>query len=192
MAYATYTAVTPVGTENPMKEKWYVKINNVYHRTDDTTVVAGKTYFSKGGGYLIKVGTYTIPSKYIKADTFNSLWSTTDVDSYRDANVTLHRDSVQERHVLKVEFETPDMGDTEFDDLMSHIESQYLGTTTLWNGTQAKTCQVTAWVPEKRAYKTDYCYIPDLPIQIRYADERGLKYNPIRFAFIGYASDSAM
>lgn len=191
MAYATYSAVTPVGNENPMKEKWYVKINNVYHRTTDNTVQVGKTYFSKGGGYLIKVGSYTIPSKFIKAESFSSLWSTTDVDSYRDANSTLHRDSVQERHVLKVEFETPDLSDTDFDELMYNIESQYQNTATLWNGKQAKTVYVTAWVPEKRDYKTDYCYIPDINIQIRFADTRRLRYSPIRFAFIGYATDDA-
>lgn len=143
-------------------------------------------------GYLIKVGTYTIPFKYIKYDTFQPLWSTTDVDSYRDANSTAHRDSVQVRHPMKVEFETPDISETDFRDLMSNIQSQYLGATTLWNGKQAKTCQVTAWMPELGEYKTDYCYVPDILPSIRYADEHGIRYNPVRIAFIGYASDLAM
>lgn len=143
-------------------------------------------------GYLIKVGTYTIPLKYIKYETFQGLWSTTDVDSYRDANSTAHRDSVQLRHPMKVEFETPDISETDFRDLMSNIQSQYLGTTTLWNGKQAKTCLVTAWIAELGEYKEDYCYVPDIPITIRHADNNQLRYDPIRIAFIGYASDLAM
>ena len=78
-------------------------------------------------GYLIKLGTgRPIPLKYIKYETFQSLWSVTDFDSYRDANATLHRDSVVPNRVLKVEFETPDMSDTEFEELMSMVRSQYL------------------------------------------------------------------
>ena len=189
MAYKDYKIVTPVGTENPKQEGWYEKHGNTYSKTTDTTVQGGKTYYQRG--FLVKVGDWTIPFRYIKYETFQSLWSTIDVDSYRDAYATAHRDSVQERHVLKVEFETPDLSDTEFDNLMGNIRSRYLGTTTLWNGKQAKTCSVTAWVPELGDFKTDYCYVPDINVTIRYADDTGLRYNPIRIAFIGYASDSA-
>lgn len=185
MAYASYSSVTPLGTENPMKEKWYVKINNVYHRTDDTTVVAGKTYYKKSGGYLIKVGTYTIPFKYIKADTYSCVWSVVDFDSYRDANGELHRDAVSDRRTMKVEFETPDMSDEEMQTLLSSIKAQFISAT-------AKSCNVTAWMPEEGAYKSDKCYLTsDVNFSIRYADARGIKYNPVRFAFIGYNTSSA-
>lgn len=157
-------------------------------------------------GYLIKLGTgnsaYTIPSKYIKYETFQCLWSTTDVDSYRDANGTLHRDSVLPNKVLKVEWETPDLSDTEFETLMSNIRAQYLASgnvqnadgthTTIFNTKAAKSCVVTAWMPEEGAYKSDTCYLTsDVNITIRYADEKGLRYNPVRFAFIGYSKPSA-
>lgn len=148
-------------------------------------------------GYLIKVGTYTIPFQYIKAETYQAVWSTTDVDSYRDADGTLHRDSVLPNRVMKVEWETPDMSDTEFETLMSNIRSQYLNTdavgdSTLFKGTQAKSCSVTAFMPEENAYKTDTCYLTsDVNFSIRYADENGLRYNPVRFAFIGYSKPSA-
>lgn len=190
MAYSDYTSVTPIGTENPSRDGWYEKVNGNYVKTSDATVQNGKTYYQRG--YLVKVGNYTIPKRFIKADTFSALWSTTDTDSFRNANNTLHRDSVQPRHTMKVEFETPDISDTDFNELMTAIESQYIGTATLWNGKQAKTCLVSAWMPEKRVYKEDYCYVPDINVQIRFADEKGLRYDPIRIAFIGYATDKAV
>ena len=42
-----YTAVTPVGTENPTTEGWYEKVNGAYVATSDTTVDSQKTYYSK-------------------------------------------------------------------------------------------------------------------------------------------------
>lgn len=42
-----YTAVTPVGSENPTTEGWYEKSGNTYVATTDTTVDAQKTYYSK-------------------------------------------------------------------------------------------------------------------------------------------------
>lgn len=152
----------------------------------------------KKEGYLVKLGTDApIPLKYIKYETFQCLWSTTDVDSYRDASGTLHRDSVLPNKVLKVEWETPDLSDTEFENLMSLIRSQYLtsssvGNTSLFNGKQAKSCNVKAWMPEEGDYKEDVCYLTaDVNITVRYADKEGLRYNPVRFAFIGYSKPTA-
>lgn len=42
-----YTAVTPVGSENPVTEGWYEKSGNTYVLSSDTTVDAKKTYYSK-------------------------------------------------------------------------------------------------------------------------------------------------
>lgn len=41
----TYTEVTPVGTENPMTEGWYIKNGTDYILALDTTVVADREYF---------------------------------------------------------------------------------------------------------------------------------------------------
>lgn len=48
VATATYTAVTPVGTENPANLGWYEYsvIDGIYFLSADTTVVTGKTYYS--------------------------------------------------------------------------------------------------------------------------------------------------
>lgn len=43
----TYTEVTPVGTENPSTEGWYVESDGVYSLTDDATVQAGTTYYTR-------------------------------------------------------------------------------------------------------------------------------------------------
>lgn len=41
----TYTAVTPVGTENPSEEGWYVLSGNRYVLATDATVDSNKTYY---------------------------------------------------------------------------------------------------------------------------------------------------
>ena len=149
-------------------------------------------------GYLVKLGTAApIPFKYIKYETYQCVWSVTDFDSYRDANGTLHRDSVAPNRVMKVEWETPDLSDSEFEELMSIVRSQYLESdvvddANLFVGKKAKSCSVTAWMPEENDYKSDTCYLTsDVNFTIRYADKNGMRYNPVRFAFIGYSKPSA-
>lgn len=41
----TYTAVSPVGTENPSEEGWYVLSGDRYVLTNDTAVDSNKTYY---------------------------------------------------------------------------------------------------------------------------------------------------
>ena len=195
MSYASYTAVTPSSGANPMANEWYEKDGTVYFRTTDTTVQSGKTYYSKGGGYLVQLGTgnsrYTIPHEFIKAESYSCVWSVTDVDSFVDGDGTLHRDGVLPNRKLKVEFETPDMSDTEFEAVMSMIRSKYLTQTNLSNA-YGKTVNLRAWMPEEGAYKEDLCYLTsDVNIPIRYADEKELRYGSVRFAFIGYSTTDA-
>ena len=42
----TYSAVTPVGSENPSSEGWYELINGKYILSTDTVVDSEKTYYS--------------------------------------------------------------------------------------------------------------------------------------------------
>lgn len=150
-------------------------------------------------GYLIKLGTgldvYTIPLKYIKADTYSCVWSVVEFDSYRDANGELHRDAVSDRRIMKVEFETPDMSEAELQELLAGVRGAFSSAVT-------KTCRVEAYMPETGQYKVDKCYLTsDVNISIRYAEENRvvdgntivgkIRYNPIRFAFIGYGTSSA-
>ena len=43
----TYTAVEPVGTENPQEEGWFVLSGDRYIATTDTTVDTNKTYYER-------------------------------------------------------------------------------------------------------------------------------------------------
>lgn len=43
----TYTAVDPVGTENPVQEHWYVLVGDSYRLTGDTTVDSNVTYYER-------------------------------------------------------------------------------------------------------------------------------------------------
>lgn len=43
----TYTAVTPVGTENPSEEGWYVLVGDGYRLTTDSAVDSNVTYYER-------------------------------------------------------------------------------------------------------------------------------------------------
>lgn len=130
-------------------------------------------------GYLIKVGNYKIPHKYIKAESYSAYRSIQDLDSYRDANGVLHRTALT--HVLnKVEFETiPLMTEAEFIELMSNIQSNYI------NQNERKV-NATVYIPETGTYVTQEMYMPDIQPQIYGIFNNVIKYQPIRLAFIGY------
>lgn len=144
-------------------------------------------YSPNHDGYLIKIGDYKVPFKFIKAETYQCVWEVVDFDSYRDANGELHRDSVSNRRIMKVEWETPDMSDTEMQVFLNALRAEMIS-----GESKAKAFNVTAWMPEEMTYKQDKCYLtPDVNFTIRYADANGLRYDSVRFAFIGYGTSSA-
>ena len=134
-------------------------------------------------GYLLKIGNYTLPFKYIKAESYKVFRSVTDLDSYRDANGELHRTALS--HVVyKCEFETPAMlTNDDVASLMAHIRDNYI------NEAERKVV-MTLYIPETDSYETQDAYMPDPQFTIYMHDASQtvpvLKYNPIRFAFIGY------
>ena len=132
-------------------------------------------------GYLVKVGNYIIPFKYIKFDSYKVFMSITDLDSYRDGYGKLHRNTLD--HVVnKAEFETPAMlTNEEFHTLMSSIQSNY-------TVAKERKASVTLYIPEIDDYVTQDMYMPDIqPSIYRYNVALvQLQYNPIRLAFIGY------
>lgn len=132
-------------------------------------------------GYLVKIGNYTLPYKYIKFDSYSVFMSVTDLDSYRDANGVLHRNALQHRP-NKCEFETRAMLDN--DDvalLMANIRANY-------TNEAERRALVTLYIPELDDYVTQDMYMPDIQFSIyRHNKDTGkLQYNPIRLAFIGY------
>lgn len=131
-------------------------------------------------GFLIKVGNYTIPAdKYIKANGYSVTKNTQDLDSYRDANGVLHRTAL-EHYVHKVEFETPAMlTNKEMSALMANIRDNYLVAA-------ERKVLATIYVPELDAYETQEMYMPDPQFTIYGIFNNVIRYNSIRFAFIGY------
>lgn len=130
-------------------------------------------------GFLIKVGDYTIPHNWIRAETYSVTKNGQDLDSYRDANGVLHREAL-EHWVAKAEFETPPLKtNTEVAHFMSSISSQYI------NAVEKKAI-VTLYIPEMDEYVTQEMYVPDIQFPIYLADENIVKFNQFRVAFIGY------
>lgn len=134
-------------------------------------------------GWLLKIGNYTIPQRYIKADSYSAYVNMQDVDDYTDADGYLHRDAV-ELKAEKIEFETPAMlTNVEFSELMKNIQANY-------TITKARQCVITAYIPEYDDYVTQTGYLADFQPQIYGTYGGVIHYNPIRLAFIGgVASD---
>ena len=131
-------------------------------------------------GFLIKVGDYIIPAnKYIKADSYSVYRNVQDLDSYRDANGVLHRNALD--HVAnKVEFETPAMlTNADFSNFMSQIQANY-------TVPKERKANVTLYIPEIDAYETQEMYMSDPKPSIYTVANGVIRYNAIRFSFIGY------
>lgn len=130
-------------------------------------------------GYLVKVGDYTIPYKFIKAETYVGYRNVQDLDSYQDADGGLHRNALS--HVrCKAEFETPpNLTSTEFAELMENIKSNYIIEL-------ERKANVTIFVPEINDYITQDMYIPEVSPPIDSELNSELIYKETRLAFIGY------
>lgn len=134
-------------------------------------------------GYLLKIGDYIVPAKkYIKADSYKPYVNMQDIDDWTDADGYLHRNAV-ELKALKVEFETPAMlTNVTFEDLMSNIRRNYTNAT-------ARECMVEAYVPELNDYITQRCYMADIQPQIYGTYGGKVRYDSVRFAFVGGLAD---
>lgn len=130
-------------------------------------------------GYLIRVGTYTIPLSIMRAETYTVFMSITDLDSYVDANGYLHRNALD--HIAnKVEFETiPLLDNIQFASLMNNLYAQM-------SETKERKASVTCYIPETDSYVTQDMYMPDIKPTLYYADDTKIQYNQVRLAFIGY------
>lgn len=127
-------------------------------------------------GYMLKVGTYEVPNKYIKYDSWQSTYETLDFDSYRDSNGTLHRNAVAKK--LKVEFETPIMLKSDFDAFMTQIRGQLTGL--------EEYATVKAYMDFTGDYVEQKCYLVNVNPKIQQNSPLGLIYQPCRIAFVAY------
>lgn len=130
-------------------------------------------------GYLIKVGNYTIPLKYIAAESYQVTNYGQDLDSYQDTDGVLHRTALVFQ-APKVEFETRNMLDhNEMWDLISHIRANFTDTV-------EKKASVTVFIPELNEYITNDMYMADFSPTMYLASSKEIKYNSTRIAFISY------
>lgn len=129
-------------------------------------------------GYLLKIGNYTVPLKYIKADSYSAYVNMQDIDPWTDGDGYAHRNAI-ELKALKIEFETvPQMTNTTFASFMASIRNQYIDE-------DERSINVTAYIPEYDLYVTQKAYLADFTPQIYYADSRVVKYDSIRMAIVG-------
>jgi hypothetical protein len=61
---------------------------------------------------------------------------------------------------------------------MGKIRSNYVNS-------QGRECNITAYIPETDSYVTQRAYMADITPTLYFADDNTIKYNPIRFAFVG-------
>lgn len=131
-------------------------------------------------GYLIKVGTYTIPHEYIIYESYKVTRSVQDLDSFRDANGVLHRNALT--HVIyKAEFQLRSMTNTEYDGIMNNIRTQF-------TDALERKASVDSFIPETGGYTGAVdMYMPDPEVTIQQIlDANTLKYKEITMKFIGY------
>lgn len=130
-------------------------------------------------GFLLKIGNYEFPRKYIAAESYSVGRYGQDLDSYRDADGNLNRTAL-ENFIPKVEFNTPALlTNKQLAEIMTGISQNYA------NATEKKVL-ATIYIPEIDDYMTQYMYLPDIVPTMYYADDKIIKYNQIRFALIGY------
>lgn len=129
-------------------------------------------------GYLLKIGSYVVPSKFIKAESYSPYVNMQDVDPWTDADGLVHRNAV-ELKALKVEFDTPPMiTRTQLNELLNGIRNNYISA-------KERTVNVTAYIPEYDDYVTQKAYLADFTPVIYGIFDGVIKYNSIRFAIIG-------
>lgn len=132
-------------------------------------------------GYLLKVGNKVISNEDIQADSYQVLYSVTDLDSTRNANGELMRTALEHR-VGKIEFNTRNqMTNIEMSNFLKSIRDNYINP-------NEKSVNVSYYVPELDDYKEQKMYIPDIQFKIYRIDEDKniLFYDATRIAFIAY------
>ena len=135
-------------------------------------------------GYLIKVGGSngtSLPMKYIKVEgyevTSNQRMET---DAKRDVTGVLHRNTVAHT-ATKIEFETPNMTNSDMDAMMTLFRNA-------WTNTTERKLTLEYYDTETNTYKTGNFYMPDIKYPIDHIDNDHyiIFYKETRVAFIEY------
>lgn len=140
-------------------------------------------------GYFVKVldknsetSGWEIPLSYMRAETYQAALHGQDLDSYRDADGTLHRTALK-KVAPKVEFNLPFMDSVRLNSFMSKLKSRY-------RDSVEKKVKAEVFMPEIDGYVTHDFYVPDItftPYTVR--KDNTIVYNETRIAFISYGGD---
>ena len=134
-------------------------------------------------GFLIQVGTYKIPLKYMNAEEYTVTLAGQDLDSYQDANGDLQRTALN-NFVPTVEFSTPPLlTDSEIGELFSNIRAQFV------NPVERKLL-AKIFIPEWNDYVEQYVYMADTQFTIYGIYDGVVRYNAASLAFTGYGGMS--
>lgn len=133
-------------------------------------------------GYLIKVGDYIIPFKYIALESYKITPNyRQDLDPFRDNNGVLTRNVVSNMP-SKVEIKTPYLYARQMRDLMQNISANY-------TNEAEKKASVTYYCPDTDSYKTADMYCPDFDFELYRVEPSNFDlslYKPFTLKFIGY------
>ena len=128
--------------------------------------------------YLLKIGNYTVPAKYIRAKTYSAYLNMQDVDPWTDADGYVHRNAI-ELKAIKIEFETiPMLTNYELEEFLSNVRSNYISA-------DERTFNVTAYIPETDSYVIQKAYLADFTPVMYGTYGNVVRYEAIRFAIIG-------
>lgn len=128
--------------------------------------------------FLVKVGNYIVPNGKIKADTYKSVRTVIDLDSYRSADGVLIRNALP--HVpYKLEMNLIPMYNDDLQQILSGIKSNYISPL-------EKKANVTFYDMETDQYITQEMYMPDINFQIYGIFDGRILYDETTIKFIGY------
>ena len=131
-------------------------------------------------GYLIKIGTFTFPLKYIEYGTYKVKVNGQDIDSFRNANGILTRNAL-EHMPLSISFDILDGLDNEtFEkDIMKPMRDRY-------ENSNEKDVTMEVFVPEINGYITQKVYKVDTEFTIDDIEENLVYYDTVSFEFVRY------
>jgi hypothetical protein len=127
--------------------------------------------------YYLKLGNDTLSYEFITNNSYQGVLNTLDVDSYRNANGDLVKNTVTTK--LKVEFETPYLYMNKKNELMNFIRSHFINSLD-------RSLYITAYVDELDDYRTCKVYLVDPVFKIQQNSPQGIIYQPTRIAFVEF------
>lgn len=127
--------------------------------------------------FLVKIGNYTIPGKYIRE--YKAYKSVQDMDTYYDGNGVLHRNALEHTpHKIEIDI-VPMLTEHQLRTLLDGIQSNY-------TIPKERKGNVTAFIPEEGNYVTAGMYMPDFTPEMYGIFNGIIYYKTFRIAFIEY------